>query len=164
MLLMCYVCAMEEKQERSYAKESTKSSPTGIRFDIEQLEFVQKKEPKLTTKQKVVDFLLNKFWWEFKITKPSHKGLPPEELNDKLNFTTVTPESYDGKKLDKITYDEPGQWQEPKPLSFKAPKTAAQYLELKRECETAEQWQELWEEINNSHLSFKEKQILKTAT
>jgi len=51
-----------------------------------------------------------------------------------------------------------------KPLSFKAPKSAAQYLELKRECETADQWKELWEEINSSHLSFKEKQILKTAT
>lgn len=81
-----------------------------------------------------------------------------------IEFKPPTGSSFDGKKLDKITYDEPGQWQEPKPLTFKAPKSAAQYLELKRECETADQWQELWEEINSSHLSFKEKQILKTAT
>lgn len=70
---------MEDKNERSYAKESTKTTPSGIRFDKEQLEFIQKKEVKLTTKQKVVDFLLNKFWWEHKVAIPSHKGLPPIE-------------------------------------------------------------------------------------
>lgn len=73
---------MTEKQERSYAKESTKSKPSGIRFDIEQLEFIQKKEPKLTTKQKVVDWLLNKFWWEQKVAIPNHKGLPPDEYTE----------------------------------------------------------------------------------
>jgi len=69
---------MEDKKQRSYAKESTKSAPSGIRFDIEQLEFIQKRESKLNTKQKVVDFLLNKYWWEQKVSlTPNHKGLPP---------------------------------------------------------------------------------------
>jgi len=77
---------MNVQNDRSYAKESTKTKPSGVRFDKEQLEFIQKKEPKLTTKQKVVDFLLNKFWWEFKVAKPSHKGLPPENLNDMPNY------------------------------------------------------------------------------
>lgn len=107
---MCYVCAMNVQNDRSYAKESTKTSPSGVRFDKEQLEFIQKKEPKLTTKQKVVDFLLNKFWWENKVSKPNHKGLPPDEPI----YATATPNAYDGKKMDRITHDEPAQWQEPK--------------------------------------------------
>lgn len=107
---MCYVCAMNVQNDRSYAKESTKTSPSGVRFDKEQLEFIQKKEPKLTTKQKVVDFLLNKFWWENKVSKPNHKGLPPDEPI----YAAATPDAYDGKKMDRITHDEPAQWQEPK--------------------------------------------------
>jgi hypothetical protein len=35
---------MDEKKERSYAKESTKSTPSGIRFDLDKLAFVQKRE------------------------------------------------------------------------------------------------------------------------
>jgi hypothetical protein len=69
---------MNVPKDRSYAKESTKTNPSGIRFDKEQLEFIQKRESKLNTKQKVVDFLLNKYWWEFKVKlEPNHKGLPP---------------------------------------------------------------------------------------
>lgn len=82
---------MNVQNNRSYAKESTKSNPTGIRFDKEQLEFIQKKEPKLTTKQKVVDWLLNKFWWEYKVAVPSHKGLPPDEPTQSENKTIVAP-------------------------------------------------------------------------
>ncbi len=88
---MCYVCAMDVQNNRSYAKESTKTTPSGIRFDKEQLEFVQKKEPKLTTKQKVVDFLLNKFWWDNKVAIPSHKGLPPEEVVISENKAIIAP-------------------------------------------------------------------------
>lgn len=36
------------------------------------------------------------------------------ELNPGVRFATSTPDAYDGKRLDKITNDEPGQWQEPK--------------------------------------------------
>lgn len=68
---------MNVQNKRSYAKESTKSKPTGIRFDIEKSDLVKSRE-KLNTFQKVVDFLLNKYWWECKIAAPSHKGLPPE--------------------------------------------------------------------------------------
>lgn len=82
---------MEEKKPRSYAKESTKTTPSGIRFDKEQLEFVQGREKKLTTKQKVVDFLLNKFWWENKVEVPSHKGLPPSSFKGESYESRVTP-------------------------------------------------------------------------
>jgi len=83
---------MNVQNDRSYAKESTKTKPSGVRFDKEQLEFIQKKEPKLTTKQKVVDFLLNKFWWENKVAIVSHKGLP---------------QVYDSPKIENPIHDEP---------------------------------------------------------
>jgi len=85
LLRLCYVCAMEENNERSYLKESTKTTPTGIRFDIEKLDFVQKKEM-LPTKQKVVDFLLNKYWWENKVPHVTAKEAPPLSLKNTAAF------------------------------------------------------------------------------
>lgn len=79
MLRLCYICAMNVQKDRSYAKESTKSKPTGIRFDLEKVEFVKIRE-KLNTYQKVVDFLLNKFWWEHKIPIVTAKEAPPLHL------------------------------------------------------------------------------------
>jgi hypothetical protein len=96
---MCYLCAMNVQHKRSYAKESTKSKPTGVRFDLEKVEFVKTKE-KLNTYQKVVDFLLNKYWWEHKVAKPTHKEVPM---------------FYDSPKIDKGIYNETSIWQEPKP-------------------------------------------------
>lgn len=45
-----------------------KTSPISIRFDIEKLEFIQEKE-KLNSAQKVVDFLLDSFWWQNRLAK-----------------------------------------------------------------------------------------------
>ncbi len=98
-LPMCYLCAMNVQDKRSYAKESTKSKPTGVRFDLEKVDFIKAKE-KLNTYQKVVDFLLNKYWWEHKIAKPTHKEVPMV---------------YDVPKTDRITHDEYNPWQEAKP-------------------------------------------------
>ena len=40
-----------------------------------------------------------------------------DNFGDKeIFFSTPIPESYDGKKMDKITHDEPAMWQESKPL------------------------------------------------
>lgn len=132
---MCYICAMNVQNDRSYAKESTKTSPSGVRFDKEQLEFIQNKEPKLTTKQKVVDFLLNKFWWENKVSKPSHKGLPPDEI------VTVLHDAFDGKKTDRVKYDEAGMFSEQKSIPLK---TVAQWIAEKRELESEEEFSN-WE-------------------
>ena len=90
---------MNVQDKRSYAKESTKSKPTGVRFDLEKVDFIKAKE-KLNTYQKVVDFLLNKYWWEHKIAKPTHKEVPMV---------------YDVPKRDRITHDEYNPWQEAKP-------------------------------------------------
>lgn len=42
-----------------------KSNPVSVRFDLEKVEFVKTAE-NLKTSQNVVDFLLDKYWWERK--------------------------------------------------------------------------------------------------
>jgi hypothetical protein len=51
---------MSQKNQRSYAKESYKSSPTGIRFNLEQ-ERIALMRSKCKTRQKLVDFLLENY-------------------------------------------------------------------------------------------------------
>jgi len=134
---------MEEKKRRSYAKESTKSKPSGVRFDLEKVEFVKTKE-ELNTYQKVVDFLLNKYWWEFKIAKPTHKEVPPI---DKADFERPEP-------IKKSVWDELPQQQIP------TYKTAEQFKKEKRECETEDDWLKLKAEIENSNLTAIQKNLL----
>jgi hypothetical protein len=43
-----------------------RSKPASIRFDPEKLELIQRKE-QLTSAQKVVDFLLDAYWWNNKL-------------------------------------------------------------------------------------------------
>lgn len=114
---MCYVCAMDEKKERSYAKESTKSTPSGIRFDLEKLAFIQKRE-NLATKQKVVDFLLNDYWWKWKVPIVTAKEAPPLDLKlqdtpkppiqNKPVIQRKTPQQW---ILDKRDLDDPDEYQ-----------------------------------------------------
>lgn len=103
-----------------YIKESTKTKPSGVRFDTEQIEFLKKRE-KLNTYQKVVDFLLNKYWWEHKVAIPSHRGLPP---------------IYDEPNIGKIENDEPLSFeklrQEIQP-SIEREKTAVEWVQEKRD-------------------------------
>lgn len=147
---------MTNKEPRSYAKESTKSKPTGIRFDIEKSDLVKGRE-KLNTFQKVVDFLLNKYWWEHKVAKPSHKGLPPDELNTDINFIPTSPSVYDGKKFN-TNIDEPKQWQEPT-----NPKSVIRYIEERINCDTADSYDRWLQELESDpYLSQKDKQKAKT--
>lgn len=85
---------MGEKKERSYAKESAKSTPSGIRFDLDKLAFVQKRE-NLPTKQKVVDFLLNEYWWKWKVPTVTAKEVPPMGLKTEVKDE---PLSFDAMK------------------------------------------------------------------
>lgn len=48
------------------AMENKKKNATGVRFNEEKLNFVMAEE-NLKTPQKVVNFLLDKYWWEKKI-------------------------------------------------------------------------------------------------
>lgn len=117
-----------------------KTNPTGIRFDLEKVAFIKQRE-KLSSNQQVVDFLLNSYWWQWKIPIPTAKESPP------LALKTET------QRL-------------PQPeliMPQKALKSFEQYREAKRECETIEQWEALKSEIEEaSNLSFKQKQLLKS--
>jgi hypothetical protein len=53
-----------------------KSSPISIRFDQDKLDFIRERE-KLTTHQKVVDFLLDAYWWQNRLGKVEVKHEQP---------------------------------------------------------------------------------------
>lgn len=80
-----------------------KTNPTSIRFDSEKFDFVKESE-KLQTAQKVVDFLLDKYWWDKR----------------NVQYATVTPNSFDGGKIGKNVKDESLQWEEPKISQYEA--------------------------------------------
>lgn len=65
-----------------------KTTPTSIRFDIEKLALVKERE-RLVTGQQVVDFLLNKYWWDNKLPNPTWKESPPLELRE---ASLITPD------------------------------------------------------------------------
>jgi len=64
-----------------------KTSPIGVRFDPEKLDFIKKKES-LKSYQQVVDFLVNKYWWDHKVPVPTHKEAPPLHLKEQEAITT----------------------------------------------------------------------------
>lgn len=83
-------------------RRGNKTSPTGVRFDIEKLDFVQKRE-KLETNQKVVDFLLNKYWWEYKVAVPTYKESPPLHLrNQTVQKSAIVPIDDEPLSFDKL--------------------------------------------------------------
>lgn len=119
---------------------ANKTNPVGIRFDIEKLDLVKSRE-QLDTNQKVVDFLLNKYWWDHKIPVPTHKEVPP--LSDKSELKEmVTPVN--------------------KPV-FK-PKTVEEWIKEKREIELPEQYEAFIDRLNaDTTLSTKQKSLIKYA-
>jgi len=58
-----------------------RTNPIGVRFDIEKLAFIKQRE-KLESNQQVVDLLVNKYWWEWKMPIPTHKEVPPDNLKE----------------------------------------------------------------------------------
>lgn len=153
---------MEGNKARSYAKESTKSKPTGVRFDIEKSDFVKGRE-KLNTFQKVVDFLLNKYWWDHKIAKPSHKEVPPSEFASEIKYAETTDSSFDGSNTKIHTIDEPLSFDKMKSAYLKPARSFDSYRQARIDCESQEQWLALKEEImNDVNLSTKQKSLLTT--
>lgn len=89
-----------------------KTKPIGVRFDPEKLDFIKSQE-KVKTNQQVVDFLVNKYWWENKVPTPTHKESPPLHLKEedgKVVYATPQ-EVYDAPKL-------PAGFSGDEPLSF----------------------------------------------
>jgi hypothetical protein len=69
------------------SKEKLRTDPSSVRFDREKLEFIMKRES-LSSKQQVIDLLVNKYWWEFKMPIPTHKESPPLDLKPVFNEDT----------------------------------------------------------------------------
>jgi len=100
-------------------RKTTRTTPTGIRFDLEKLSFILANE-KLETRQGVVDFLMDSYWWKNKspfdapvkhippskrevveqvvkdLTKPTNEVKPKEQ--PKSNFTIDTRSKNDPKE------------------------------------------------------------------
>ena len=60
-----------------------RTAPVSIRFDADKLEFIMSRE-KLTSKQQVIDLLVNKYWWEHKLPIPTPKESPPLYLKEQF--------------------------------------------------------------------------------
>jgi hypothetical protein len=80
-----------------------KTNPTSIRFDVEKFDFIKESE-KLGTAQKVVDFLLDKYWWETKTVKT----------------TQMPPNGFDSATISKNVKDEPPKFIVPKISEYEA--------------------------------------------
>lgn len=126
--------------------KASKSKPFSIRVDLEKFGFVKNRE-KLESGQQVVDYLLNKYWWENKLPHVTPKEAPPLELKIPIQETPTV-------------FDAP-------PLKYPQPQIAIksyqQYLNEKMECETESQWLKLTIEIDGApNLTQKQKNLLKT--
>jgi hypothetical protein len=146
-----------QKPEKSLAtsRKRLKSEPVGIRFDEEKLKFIKSRE-KLETNQRVVDFILNKYWWENKLPHVTAKEAPP--LDMKIEYAKATPESYDGKKFNPVD-GEPLQFQKPK-IALK--RTPAHWVELRRECADADEYAQWLQNLEDDpYLTAREKREVK---
>jgi hypothetical protein len=98
-------------------------NPIGIRFNDEKLEFVKTNE-NLSSPQKVVNYLLDKYWWEHKIsgnpvlerqelkikpyTKiPNEPASEPNEADEQINyssawFRTAFQKAKDAEELERL--------------------------------------------------------------
>ena len=80
-----------------------------------------------------------------------------QQSKDAIQFTKPQKENFDSDIINSLKSDEVGQWQEPKKVLVRS---FQQYNQLKLDCENQEDWSSLSEEIRNSSLSTKQKQIL----
>ena len=118
-----------------------KTKPTGVRFDIEKLSFILSRE-KLTTNQQVIDFLMNKYWWDNKIPVVTHKEAPPLSLK-----AETIPTNH--KSVEVAT---------------RKPKTVDQYIHAKREIELKEDYDKWFQELQSDpFLTDRQKSAAKMA-
>lgn len=144
VLQVCYICVTMVK--------ANKSKPFSIRVDLEKFGFVKNRE-KLESGQQVVDYLLNKYWWENKMPHVTPKEAPPLELKIPVQ---ATPVAFDAPPL-KITYDEPPQYPQPQ----NGLKSVEQWQRAKRECETEEDWLKIKAAIQSApNLTTKQKDLI----
>ena len=64
--------------------DKKKNNPSSIRFDREKMDLIFKRE-NISTIQKAITFLIDKYWWEFKNKDPDIILLPPVMDQRRLN-------------------------------------------------------------------------------
>lgn len=123
--------------------EAKKSKVYSVRFDNEKLSFLQSMVKELVSGQQIVDYLLNKYWWDNKVPFVSAKEAPPLRLKEE----TVTPKSI----ID--IWDKPKQ--QP---TFKS---VADYSAEKKELETEEDYNKWLAALKaDPNISSKQKDLL----
>jgi hypothetical protein len=81
-------------------------------------------------------------------------------LGKEIAYAPITTNSFDGIKMSKITEDEHTMWQEPKKQPLK--RTPAHWVELRRDCETADDYAKWLEDLeNDTFLTTREKSQIK---
>lgn len=67
-----------------------KNNPTGIRFNEEKLTFIKGQHPNLKTKQQVVNYLLDEFYWRHNISQQTPNSVAKSEVSEQ-HTTTYEP-------------------------------------------------------------------------
>jgi hypothetical protein len=113
-----------------------RTDPSSVRFDIDKLEFIKKRE-KLTSSQQVIDFLMNDYWWKWKVPIPTHKEAQPIHLKEDNATTSFEP--------------------------IKTGKSFGEYMKDKKELESEDDYIKFCEKIDaDPYLSEKQKNFIKT--
>ena len=131
-------------------KKMAKTKPIGVRFDEDLLNEIYEQE-KCTTHQGVLTFLENYYKFSkvvnsennLKLSNSGKKGkleIIDNVLASKIDLKVATKESYDGKLLDNIKYDEPNQIAQPHPLyKIGDPKEDTMAFVMKYDCNNYEE-------------------------
>ncbi len=81
-------------------------------------------------------------------------------LGKEINYSPVTLNAYDGSKINRFTQDEQAMWVEPKKTPLK--RTPAHWVELRRDCQTADDFAKWLEDLeNDTFLTTREKAQIK---
>lgn len=122
-----------------------KTATSGVRYKINDLEFIKKKE-RLNTLQEVVYFLMSEYLKLYKVEKVSIFSAPKDV--------------YDGPRLpNNFTHDEPPMFSTHKPKLIL--RSGEQWQAFKRECNNIEEWEELKQQIIDApNLSPKQIQLI----
>lgn len=122
----------------------TKTDNVSIRFDLKQLDFIKEREG-IDSPQRVVNFLMNKYWFENRI----HQGEKTATgfvnnsplIAKELHYT----QRFDGKKETTVSEIENNtiiNEQAKTPVKFTLKRSPEQWVELRRSCETYEDYQQ----------------------
>jgi hypothetical protein len=120
---------------------SQKTKPSSIRFNEERLAFLMENE-KLDSKQKAVDFLVDKYWWECRIGSPpsiERQAKPTQSRGEKSSKEPEKNRNLSEKFVNTMPIIQPGNAAEPKEgsgafrLKYDGCATYAEYEQSKKQ-------------------------------